>query len=227
MTPREPERRGCMLSIVVHDRPRELVKELERARHRLRLPRAERGAGGCRRRCTIPFMTRGRCIAHSRIRHFAATILHNGGWSRVMSIEYRIDHERRTVFAKGRDTFTDADAFGYQRDVWSRPELAGYHELMDMTDVTAIDSPARTRVRDLATLSAAMDPPTAAVEVCDRRPGGHSVRLRANVRRPSRVESAESKRGRRFPIDAGGVKMAGRGSACESHIASASNLNRI
>jgi kynureninase len=29
LTPREPERRGSMVSIVVHDRPRELVKELE------------------------------------------------------------------------------------------------------------------------------------------------------------------------------------------------------
>jgi kynureninase len=29
ITPRDPTRRGCMLSIVVHDRPRELVKELE------------------------------------------------------------------------------------------------------------------------------------------------------------------------------------------------------
>jgi kynureninase len=29
ITPRDPARRGCMLSIVVHDRPRELVKELE------------------------------------------------------------------------------------------------------------------------------------------------------------------------------------------------------
>jgi kynureninase len=28
-TPRDPNRRGCMLSIVVHDRPRKLVKELE------------------------------------------------------------------------------------------------------------------------------------------------------------------------------------------------------
>jgi hypothetical protein len=74
-----------------------------------------------------------------------------------MSIEYRIDHESRIVFAKGRDTFTDADAFGYQRDVWSRPELAGYHELMDMTDVVSIDTPSPSRVRDLALLSAAMD----------------------------------------------------------------------
>jgi kynureninase len=29
ITPRQPESRGSMLSIVVHDRPRELVKELE------------------------------------------------------------------------------------------------------------------------------------------------------------------------------------------------------
>jgi kynureninase len=29
VTPRDPARRGCMLSIIVHDRPRELVKDLE------------------------------------------------------------------------------------------------------------------------------------------------------------------------------------------------------
>jgi hypothetical protein len=74
-----------------------------------------------------------------------------------MSIEYHIDHKKRTVFAKGLGRFSDADAFGYQHDVWSRPDLAGYHEVMDMTDVIAIDTPSPTRVRDLASLSAAMD----------------------------------------------------------------------
>jgi hypothetical protein len=88
-----------------------------------------------------------------------------------MSIEYHIDHEKRTVFAKGRGTFTDADAFGYQHDVWGRPELAGYHEVMDMTDVIAIDTPSPTRVRDLALLSAAMDMRTPASKFAIVAPG--------------------------------------------------------
>jgi hypothetical protein len=89
----------------------------------------------------------------------------------AMSIEYRIDHERRIVFAKGRDTFTDADAFEYQREVWSRPELAGYHELMDMTDVVSIDTPSPSRVRDLASLSVAMDIPPKASKFAIVAPG--------------------------------------------------------
>jgi hypothetical protein len=77
----------------------------------------------------------------------------------AMPINYRIDHDRRIVFATGRGTMTDADVFGYQREVWSQPALAGYDELMDMTPVEAIAEPSAERVRDLATLSAAMDPP--------------------------------------------------------------------
>jgi hypothetical protein len=74
-----------------------------------------------------------------------------------MPIEYTIDRERRVVFVKGRETLTDDDVFGYQREVWSRPDVAGYDELMDMTAVTQIALPSRDRVKDLARLSAAMD----------------------------------------------------------------------
>lgn len=76
-----------------------------------------------------------------------------------MPIEYRIDHDRRTVFATGRGTMTDADVFGYQREVWGQAQVTGYHELMDMTQVEAIAVPSTERVRDLASLSAEMDPP--------------------------------------------------------------------
>src|SRR5580704_6886512 len=76
----------------------------------------------------------------------------------AMPIEYRIDHDRRIVFATGRGTMTDADVFGYQRAVWSQAAVAGYHELMDMTHVEAIAEPSAERVRDLASLSAEMDP---------------------------------------------------------------------
>jgi hypothetical protein len=75
-----------------------------------------------------------------------------------MPIEYRIDHERRLVIAEGSGTMTDEDVFGYQRNVWSRPEIAGYDELIDMRRVEQIALPSNERMQELAGLSAGMDP---------------------------------------------------------------------
>ena len=74
-----------------------------------------------------------------------------------MPIEYRIDHDRKLVVAKGRGTVTDPDVFGYQRDVWSRNDVAGYDELIDMSEVEHIAVPSVNRVCELASLSATMD----------------------------------------------------------------------
>ena len=74
-----------------------------------------------------------------------------------MPIEYRIDHERRLVMARGHGTFSGEDVFGYQRDVWSRPEVAGYDELVDMSQVEHIALPSAERIQELAKLSAGMD----------------------------------------------------------------------
>jgi hypothetical protein len=79
-----------------------------------------------------------------------------------MPIEYRIDHDRKLVLAKGRGTVTDQDVFGYQRDVWSRDDTAGYDELVDMSEVEQIALPSVDRVRQLASLSADMDAPSLA-----------------------------------------------------------------
>ena len=78
-----------------------------------------------------------------------------------MPIEYQIDHARRVVFAKGVGSITSEDLFSYQRDVWSRPEVAGYDELADMTDVRHIVNPTSGQIRKLADLSASMDNPAA------------------------------------------------------------------
>jgi hypothetical protein len=78
-----------------------------------------------------------------------------------MPIEYRIDHERRTVVAQGRGILTREDALAYQKAVWSRPELATYDELMDMTDVEQIVSVGREGALELAHLAAETDPPSA------------------------------------------------------------------
>jgi hypothetical protein len=75
----------------------------------------------------------------------------------MMPLVYRIDHDARVVLAVGNGVITDADVFGYQKEVWSRPDVAGYDELVDMSLVTEIIVPSGDRVRDLATLSATMD----------------------------------------------------------------------
>jgi hypothetical protein len=74
-----------------------------------------------------------------------------------MPIEYSIDHARRLILAKGHGTFTDADIFGYQREVWSRPDVNGYDELIDMSEVKYIALESTGRMRQLAELSAKTD----------------------------------------------------------------------
>jgi hypothetical protein len=74
-----------------------------------------------------------------------------------MGIDYRIDDERRMVLAQGRGVVTPEDVFAYQREVWSRPEVAGYNELFDMSEVERLVPPSKGSVRDLADLSAGMD----------------------------------------------------------------------
>lgn len=74
-----------------------------------------------------------------------------------MPIVYRVDHEARVVVAVGHGVVTDADVFGYQREVGSAEALFGYDELIDMTLVTEIASASSTRVRELAELGARMD----------------------------------------------------------------------
>src|SRR5262249_5706391 len=66
-------------------------------------------------------------------------------------------HERRLVTAKGRGVLTDEDIFGYQKEVWSRPDVAGYNELVDMRDVEKIALPSVKRIKDLAKLSSETD----------------------------------------------------------------------
>jgi hypothetical protein len=74
-----------------------------------------------------------------------------------MPIAYRVDHDARVVIAAGHGVLTDADVFDYQQEVWGRSDVAGYDELVDMTQVTQIALPSVDRVQDLAHLSVRMD----------------------------------------------------------------------
>jgi hypothetical protein len=86
-------------------------------------------------------------------------------------IEYTIDHEHRVVRARGSGVFTDDEVFAYQREVWSRPDVAGYDELIDMTNVIRIALPSIDRLRDLATLAAEMDQGTPPAKFAIVAPG--------------------------------------------------------
>ena len=76
-----------------------------------------------------------------------------------MPIHYSIDPAHRLVTAKGRGVLTEQEIFNYQQEVWSRPEVFGFNEMMDMTDVELNNPPPSELMRNLAAFSAAMDHP--------------------------------------------------------------------
>src|SRR5262245_13175979 len=77
-----------------------------------------------------------------------------------MPITYHIDHEQRMVVARGLGRLTEQEIFTYQREVWSRSDVAGYDELVDMTAVEQVEDPTAFDMRRLARTSAATDGPT-------------------------------------------------------------------
>lgn len=103
-----------------------------------------------------------------------------------MPIDYTIDHARRLVIATGRGMLTSDDIFDYQEEVWSRPEVSGYDELMDMTDVERIDLRSVDRIKRLAELSASMDPAAVQSRFAIVAPGDYAFglgRMYASYRR--------------------------------------------
>lgn len=78
-----------------------------------------------------------------------------------MPITYHIDHEHRLVRARATGTLTKDDAFAYQREVWSQPEVRGYNQLIDATTMEHVDIPfpSADAMRELAALAAGMDDP--------------------------------------------------------------------
>jgi len=76
-----------------------------------------------------------------------------------MPIDYKIDSAQRRVVAVAHGTLTDADVFDYQRAVWSRADVAGFDEIVDMRAVKIVElpRPGGERLRELAATSASMD----------------------------------------------------------------------
>jgi len=76
-----------------------------------------------------------------------------------MPILTRVDHARRLVITKASGVLHDQEMTRYLRTIWSRPEVAGFDELVDITGVEQIALPSLGRARELASLSFSMDRP--------------------------------------------------------------------
>src|SRR5262249_46451153 len=74
---------------------------------------------------------------------------------------HRIHPKQRLVSARFVGVVTGAEIFDYQRTVWAKPEVQGFDELVDTTGATKLVMTTPDRVRELADLSASMDPTTA------------------------------------------------------------------
>jgi hypothetical protein len=88
-----------------------------------------------------------------------------------MPITYRVDHPRRLVVATGTETVTPQDIFEYQRSAWSRPDVAGYDELVDMTHAKRLEFGSADSARELASLSAKTDLPSGGEKFAIVAPG--------------------------------------------------------
>jgi hypothetical protein len=94
-----------------------------------------------------------------------------------MPIDYRVDHDQRRVIAEGHGAVTAEEIFRYQREAWSRSDVAGYDELVDMTDVREIVEPKAHEMRALAQMSAGMDAPGGAGRFAIVAPGDFAFGL--------------------------------------------------
>jgi hypothetical protein len=74
-----------------------------------------------------------------------------------MPLEYRIDHERRTVFATATKRLSDDDIFAYQRKVWAGGEFMGYDEVVDLSPAEDLVLSSEDRIRELAELATSME----------------------------------------------------------------------
>lgn len=76
-----------------------------------------------------------------------------------MPLDHAIDHAARLIQTRAHGILTSEEIWDYQRTVDSRPELKGYNEIIDMTDVQVMPAAPREKLRALAQTSSALDAP--------------------------------------------------------------------
>lgn len=77
-----------------------------------------------------------------------------------MPVEYQIDPARRLVRVTMRGHLTGDDLLKFQREVWSRPDVQGFDELVDASGIELdLSSRLTSDLRGLAEIAASMDSP--------------------------------------------------------------------
>jgi hypothetical protein len=74
-----------------------------------------------------------------------------------MPIDYEINSQLQLVIAKARGTLGVDTLIDYQKEVWASPEVKGFDELVDVTEVDAFEYHSVEKIRELASLAAKMD----------------------------------------------------------------------
>ena len=74
-----------------------------------------------------------------------------------MPLTIEVDTERRLIIVRVRGVFTYDDISSYQAEILSKPELHGFDEIFDVSEVERIDYKSHKKVGELAERSAALD----------------------------------------------------------------------
>lgn len=74
-----------------------------------------------------------------------------------MKIEYQVDHEQQLVLARARKVLAEDDIYNYQREVWSRNDVVGYNELLDLSEVERVELTSTDSIEEFARLAVSMD----------------------------------------------------------------------
>ena len=76
-----------------------------------------------------------------------------------LPIVFRVDSDKRRISSEAAGAIGEQDLFAYQIDVGTRPEWAGYDELLDVSHIDSLLDIRIDNLKALAELAASMDKP--------------------------------------------------------------------
>jgi hypothetical protein len=74
-----------------------------------------------------------------------------------MPITFKIDHNHKIIVGHATGSLTAADILAFQEQIWSRPDVAGFDEIADFSDVAETTRVTTEEILDLVKTAAAND----------------------------------------------------------------------
>lgn len=74
-----------------------------------------------------------------------------------MPMTYEIDHDRKLVIARGSGIITMTEILDYHRQAWSRPDVIGYGEIVDVTGIDERSAISSVEIVNMAKTAAVDD----------------------------------------------------------------------